>query len=291
MSYEAWPSADSPRGPLPRIDDLPIAEQGYEQEAVREAFDAFYRHAAQLDASLKALEAVEVFRRDALELRNDLRSLRALGVGGAEPSWSASSWTYERPRREIPAAVPRLAAEAALVIAVAVIAGVAHFKALMIVLLMALAWFIVALSEWLAARARYRVPASLYEPFAAEELLEPAPYVETPAVGWSAFEAAAPVEPEAEELTMVEQAPADPVVAEEPAAVEPAAPSRRGLLRRRREQDELAEAPAAVEPPSHVRVLEAAPPDDDPWELGFDGEDPVAEPEAGGLGRIKRRRR
>jgi hypothetical protein len=55
MSYDAWPSPDSPRGPLPRIDDLPIAEQGYDQEAVREAFDAFYRHAAQLDASLKAL--------------------------------------------------------------------------------------------------------------------------------------------------------------------------------------------------------------------------------------------
>src|SRR3982751_5407842 len=119
---DAWPSPDSPRGPLPRIEDLPVAEQGYDQEAVREAFDSFYRHAAQLDASLKALEAVEVFRRDAMELRNDLRSLRSLGVGGAaEPGWATAAWAYERPRRELPPALPRLAAEAALVITVAVI--------------------------------------------------------------------------------------------------------------------------------------------------------------------------
>src|SRR5438132_13089810 len=108
MEHEAWPTSQTPaREPLPRVEDLPVAEQGYEQEAVREAFDSFYRHAAQLDASLKALETVEVFRRDAMELRNDLRSLRALGIGGAEPSWTSSAWTHERQRRELPAAVPR----------------------------------------------------------------------------------------------------------------------------------------------------------------------------------------
>src|SRR6059058_3354373 len=111
MSSDAWPSPDAQPGPLPRIEDLPVADQGYEQEAVREAFDAFYRHAAQLDASLKALEAVEVFRRDAMELRNDLRSLRALGLGGAtEPAWTTAAWTSEPPRRELPPAVPRFAA-------------------------------------------------------------------------------------------------------------------------------------------------------------------------------------
>jgi hypothetical protein len=320
MSYEAWPSPDSPRGPLPRIDDLPIAEQGYEQEAVREAFDAFYRHAAQLDASLKTLETVEVFRRDAMELRNDLRSLRALGFGGSEPSWSASAWAVERPRREISAAVPRLAGEAALVIAVAVVAGVAHFRAVVIVALMAAAWLIVALSEWLAARARYRVPASVYEPLVVEEALEPAPYVESPppdpGVGWSAFE---PVEPEAElepeELTMVEQTPAEPAAEAadepeepmepeepgEPAAVEPQAeagaaapPRRRGLLRRRAVEDE-APVEAVAEPPSHVRVLAVPDEDGDPWELGFDGDEPEPEPEAeadsGGVNPLKRRRR
>jgi hypothetical protein len=294
MSYEAWPSPDSPRGPLPRIEDLPIAEQGYEQEAVREAFDAFYRHAAQLDASLKALEAVEVFRRDAMELRNDLRSLRALGIGGAEPSWTSAAWTYERPRRELPAAVPRLAAEAALVVAVAVIAGVAHFRASLIVALMAAAWLIVALSEWLAARARTRVPASFYEPLAVEEHGEPAPYVEAPAVGWSAFEAPADAEPEAEELTMVE--PADE---EEPAPAEPESEPaeeparRRGLFGRRHEEEAAQPAEEAVpEPPSHVRVLAASEVEVDPWERGFDGDEPEpGEPEPSGFGRIRRRRR
>src|SRR4051812_12505824 len=124
---EAWPSPDAPSGPLPRIDDLPIVssgggEQGYEQEAVRAAFDSFYRHAAQLDATLRALEAVEVFRRDADALRNDLRAIRELGGLEAEPAWTTQ--TYEAPRAEVPAVVLRLAGEAALIIAVAVIAGI-----------------------------------------------------------------------------------------------------------------------------------------------------------------------
>jgi hypothetical protein len=115
-----------PSAPLPRIEDLPIADRGYDQEAVRLAFDSFYRHAAQLDASLRALEAVEVFRRDADALRNDLRALRALGLGaGAEPAWATPK--YERAARPgIPGVVLRLAAEFALIVAVAVIAGTAH---------------------------------------------------------------------------------------------------------------------------------------------------------------------
>ena len=93
MTHDAWPSPDAPPGPLPRLEDLPIAELGYDQEAVRAAFDSFYRHAAQLDASLRALEAIEVFRRDADALRNDLRALRSLGIGGVA---SEQSWTVER---------------------------------------------------------------------------------------------------------------------------------------------------------------------------------------------------
>src|SRR5256714_12966740 len=102
MSADAGPSPAAQSGRLPRIEDLPIAEQGYEQEAVRAAFDAFYRHAAQLDASLRALEAVEVFRRDADALRNDLRAIRALGIGGdVQPAGGAA--TAERARPEVPA--------------------------------------------------------------------------------------------------------------------------------------------------------------------------------------------
>src|ERR671931_1848187 len=42
---------------LPRLEDLPRAPDGYDQEKVREAFDAFRRHAAQLQAQLRVLQA------------------------------------------------------------------------------------------------------------------------------------------------------------------------------------------------------------------------------------------
>jgi hypothetical protein len=229
MSSDAWPSPDAPPAPLPRIEDLPIAEQGYDQEAVRLAFDSFYRHAAQLDASLRALEAVEVFRRDADALRNDLRALRALGLGGApESAWTTT--TYERPAPEVSGVVLRLAAEAALIVAVAVIAGVAHFRAAVIVALMAVAFLIVALSEWLAARARFVSPAI---GFLVEEG-EPAPYVEAPSPARS--EPSEDTEPDA--LTVVEppsEDGADPwergAEIEEP---EPELAERGGIFRRRR---------------------------------------------------------
>jgi hypothetical protein len=215
MTSDAWPSPDAQPGPLPRIEDLPIAEQGYEQEAVRAAFDSFYRHAAQLDASLRALEAVEVFRRDADALRNDLRAIRSLGLGGAaEPAWATQ--TYERPRPQVPATALRLAAEAALIIAVAVIAGVANLGTVPIVALMAAAFLVVALSEWLAARARFVSPVG---GFVTAESLEPAPFVEAPAPVPAPAWGVAPVEDEDEEpdeetepeaLTIVEAASSDP---------------------------------------------------------------------------------
>jgi F0F1-type ATP synthase membrane subunit b/b' len=42
---------------LPRLEDLPRSGDDYEGEAVREAFDAFRRHAAQLQAQLRVLQA------------------------------------------------------------------------------------------------------------------------------------------------------------------------------------------------------------------------------------------
>ena len=227
MSPDAWPSPDAQSGPLPRIEDLPIAEQGYEQDAVRAAFDSFYRHAAQLDASLRALEAVEVFRRDADALRNDLRAIRALSFGAAEePSWATER--YERSRPEISAVAFRLVAEAALIIAVAVIAGVSHLANVTIV----------AISEWLAARARYVAPA---EGFIASDFLEPAPYVEVPAVPAPQWGETEPVaaepdeETEPEALTVIGAAAVevDPwEQADGPAAGEDTAS--RGFLRRLR---------------------------------------------------------
>src|SRR2546428_13239935 len=87
MEHEAWPTPQIPaREPLPRVEDLPVAEQGYEQETVRAAFDSFYRHAAQVDAALRTLEAVDSFHRQAASLRTDLRALRT--AGGAQQSWT-----------------------------------------------------------------------------------------------------------------------------------------------------------------------------------------------------------
>jgi hypothetical protein len=229
MSSDAWPSPDAQPGPLPRIEDLPIAEQGYEQEAVRAAFESFYRHAAQLDASLRTLEAVEVFRRDADALRNDLRALRSIGLGAAsEPSWATRG--YEPERREIPAAAVRLLFEAALIIAVAVVAGVAHLSNVRIVELMAGAFLIVAIAEWLAARARYVPPVV---GFVSNDVLEPAPFVEAraPAPAWGAAEPDEDTEPEA--LTVIGAPAVDPWEQGDEQEQEAGAPER-GFLRRLR---------------------------------------------------------
>src|SRR5258705_12878922 len=87
MEHGAWPTPQPPaREPLPRVDDLPVAEQGYEQESVKAAFDSFYRHAAQVDAALRTLEAVDSFHRHAASLRGDLRALRSAG-------WTQLSWS------------------------------------------------------------------------------------------------------------------------------------------------------------------------------------------------------
>lgn len=237
MSSDAWPSPDAPPAPLPRIEDLPLVDQGYDQEAVRLAFDSFYRHAAQLDASLRTLEAVEVFRRDADALRNDLRALRALGLGGgaAEPAWATR--TYESPRPEISGVVLRLAAESALIVVVAVVAGVEKFSSATIILLMAGAFLIVAVSEWLAARARFVPPALAFRP---EDVGEPAPYVELPAPGWDppALEPSEDTEPDA--LTMIAGVAEDGIdpwehgVVEDGEEPEPELAERGGIFRRRR---------------------------------------------------------
>jgi F0F1-type ATP synthase membrane subunit b/b' len=42
---------------LPRVEDLPTAEQGYDPDRVRDAFDAFRRHTVQLQAQLRVLQA------------------------------------------------------------------------------------------------------------------------------------------------------------------------------------------------------------------------------------------
>lgn len=42
---------------LPTVEELPVVEQGFDEQKVREAFDAFRRHVVQLQAQLRVLQA------------------------------------------------------------------------------------------------------------------------------------------------------------------------------------------------------------------------------------------
>src|SRR5262245_60855089 len=59
MSTQEPSSLQQPVGltSLPRLEDIPVAEEGYDQQRVRDAFDAFRRHALQLQAQLRVLQA------------------------------------------------------------------------------------------------------------------------------------------------------------------------------------------------------------------------------------------
>src|SRR2546427_604887 len=162
-----WPSPPQrpDRPPLPRVEDLPVVSEGYDSARVEEAFDAFYRHLAQLDSTLKTLESVEVFSRQAADLRADLRSIRAAG-------WSPYPRGYPVAPTpslgfDLPPAVPRIALEVVFLIVVAVIVAVANFNALAIVFVMLIAFAITALVEWIASREHRPVapvPAKAGEP-------------------------------------------------------------------------------------------------------------------------------
>ena len=108
------------------MEDLPVAWEGYDRERVQAAFDVFYRHIAQLDSTLRTLEAVEVFRGQAGELRAELRSMRSAG-------WSPYPRGYTlTPERSmlgcVPEAVPRIALEVLFLVVVAAVVAVAEFS-------------------------------------------------------------------------------------------------------------------------------------------------------------------
>jgi hypothetical protein len=221
---DSWPSAEHEAeraSPLPRVEDLPYVERGYDPERVREAFDAFYRHLARLDATLQTIEAVEVFRGQADELRKELRALRT--AGWTQQPWLPSYATREHTRPGVPEAVFRWALEACFVIAVPVAASIADLRSIWIVAAAAGAFLIVAITEWAASRERDILPAPLPAPAAppapaAEErepvVLPPAEPAPGEATEWNLpppIEVAelepAPEEPQ-EELTAVAAAEA-----------------------------------------------------------------------------------
>jgi len=194
MEQEAWPTPQSSsREPLPRVEDLPVAEQGYEQESVKAAFDSFYRHAAQIDAALRTLEAVDSFHRNASALRADLRALRS--AGWTQQSWSAPpSYGYglRAPREGISPAVWRIAGEVGFLVAVAVALGVAKLSWWAILLAMAGAFAIVCVIEWLAGReplplARSAAATPVHPVVDAQRAEDTE---ERDSFGWTAFEEA-----------------------------------------------------------------------------------------------------
>ncbi len=293
MENEAWPTPQTPsREPLPRVEDLPLADQGYEQESVRAAFDAFYRHAAQLDAALRTLEAVDSFHRHAAALRSDLRQLRS--AGWTQQSWPSSPPAYgygaRAPREGVSPVVWRVAGEVAFLIAVAVALGLANLAWWTILLAMAGALLIVCAIEWAAGRDELPLaqPAAAVPSHPVVEAQRAEDTEEHDALGWTAFEEAQ--EP-SDAMTMIGTAPRgdEPVaVADEhaepepqpepetepepelpPAAEEqPAAESKRRWWRRDSEPDEETAESPEPEAPRHVRVLPQA--EGDPWEQGFD---------------------
>lgn len=248
---------------LPRTDDLPRSDDGFDSARVEEAFASFAER-------VRELESV------AGELRAELRALRAEREpeGGPEralppyddedwpadgafegaPRTTSASWVASVPPPLLrPFAVPRIALEGAFLVAVALLAGLADLDPVWIVLVMATAWGLVALSEWTAAakRARWHLdeiaPSVASEGDAAAESTGP---WSMPVVQATAVEPA----DESESRTMIATLPGDPetddpVEAAEPTEPDPEAlPARRGLRLWRRRAGSGSGATGAADP-------------------------------------------
>jgi hypothetical protein len=216
---------------LPRTDELPHAEEGFDPARVEEAFATFADR-------VRELESV------ASELRAELHSLRAERTGPTrfdDEHWPATTgltgdalpsadWVSTVPPplgRGL--RVPRLAVEGLFLLLVAVLAGLADLRPAWIVLVMVVAWALVALAEWAAAakRSRWRLdeiaPAVVVPEPGAADSTGPwdMPVVETTAVDVP--------EPASESQTIVAKLP------------EQAAGRRFGVLRRRRPAEATAD--------------------------------------------------
>jgi hypothetical protein len=227
---------------LPQTDELPHADEGFDPARVEEAFATFADR-------VRELESV------ASELRAELHSLRAersapshfvdedwpvnAAHAGAGPP--AADWVARVPP---PLAhgftVPRVALEGAFLLLVALLAGIADLGAGWIVLVMAVAWGLVALSEWtaVAKRSRWRLDE------VAPAVVPPAPDAADSTGPWdmpvveSTAIAVLPATSESESKTIVTKLPG-PVDAAAPA---PEPTKRRLGLRRRRQPAEAGSA-------------------------------------------------
>jgi hypothetical protein len=137
-----------------------------------EISDSISGHAAEVERTLRALEAVEAFRAEAAALRAELHAARPQVARRpafrpvAGPELSPSTW--------------RLMIEAGFLVGVAVVAWAIHLKRLEIVLVMAGAWMLVALLEalaWRRTETSYPLPLPSPAAPAPEPAYEPMPVV------------------------------------------------------------------------------------------------------------------
>ncbi len=212
---------------LPQTGDLPHSAEGYEPARVEEAFAEFAERVRELESVAAAL-------------RGELKTLRAERAAPApfedeawpnagqapSPDWVAS---VPAPFSRAPA-VPRLVLEGAFLLLVGLLAGLADLSAAWIVLVMAVAWVLVALAEWAASakRARWRLD-------------EIAPSLD--ATGQPASDSTGPWDVPVVEATAIEDAESEsktivtklpPAEPEPEAQATPAEAPRRGLARLRR---------------------------------------------------------
>src|SRR5215211_8922152 len=183
MPEREWGQGEAAQQRLPRLEDLPRRGDGYDAQAVSDAFDAFYRHAAELDATLAVLESVDAFRREAGDLRADIRALRAAAWGPlpGRQTWAAGYAVRASAERKggFLDVMPRIAVEAAFIMLVAVGAALADLSSTTVVLVVVAAWLVVGLAEVLASLARPSYPAPVLRATPAHDGAEAAPAATT----------------------------------------------------------------------------------------------------------------
>ena len=117
-----------------------------------ELSDSISSHAAEVERTLRALEAVEAFRAEAAALRAELHATRG-------PQYQRPAFRRV-PAPELPASTWRLILEAGFLVGIALVCWAVHLRRIEIVLVMAAAWAVVAVLEaiaWRRAEGVYRV--------------------------------------------------------------------------------------------------------------------------------------
>ena len=136
---------------LPQADELPRSAEGYDPARVEEAFATFG-------------ERVRELERVAAELHGELKALRAHRAAEDEGDWPGNPGAEASPDwvAAVPPplargrAFPRLVLEAAFLLLVALLAGLADLSTGWIVAVLAAAWGLVVLGEWTSAARRAR---------------------------------------------------------------------------------------------------------------------------------------